>query len=137
MLFALSLAFLFTACPSPMNIEQFSLNNDFTLKYGASAQSKEDPDFTIRFDQVSNDSRCPVNVECIVAGQADVQLTLKKGAETEEAVLTYFPGGGNRENSNTTVFNGYTVKVTAVEPEKKADSQIKPEDYKVKLIVTK
>ena len=55
-----------------------ALDRDFELSGGASARV-EGPDLVIRFEAVPNDSRCPVDVQCISAGDATVALRLEGG----------------------------------------------------------
>lgn len=54
------------------------LNAPFTLRLGQSAILDE-PAVTITFTAVPHDSRCPVDVVCVWAGDGVVQLTLHVG----------------------------------------------------------
>ena len=48
--------------------------------------------FTISFDQVLEDSRCPANVVCIWAGKAVIELTVTEGDNTAVVRLSLMPG---------------------------------------------
>jgi hypothetical protein len=50
-----------------------SLGQDFSLRVGQSAIVAV-AEFTVRFQAVLEDSRCPVNVDCVWAGNAKVAL---------------------------------------------------------------
>lgn len=132
-LFALIALFASLGCPPPASLK-FELDKEFVLKQGATATFVDDESFTIRFDQVTNDSRCPVNVECVTAGQADVTLTLTKDGATHTAALSFTTPNGT---TNMTDFKGHTVKITSVEPPRKSDTEIKQKDYKIKVVVSK
>ena len=55
-----------------------SLDREFDLRAGASARL-EGTDLLVRFEGVPNDSRCPVDVQCITAGDATVALRVEGG----------------------------------------------------------
>lgn len=124
-------------CPNPggENHQHFSVNDAFTLAQGQMAHDKEDGSFSIQFDKVSADSRCPVGVECIRAGNADVVLTLKKGNESKTVTLT--TGDLGEGATMNTSFGGYNIQLTGLEPGTKANQTIEQKDYKAKLLVTK
>ncbi len=61
-------AFCCLACGSSIVV---AVNQEFSLQQG---QTAEVAGFTITFRGVANDSRCPIGVFCITAGNAEVQL---------------------------------------------------------------
>lgn len=138
-LFALTALFANLGCPSsasPANCAlEFSLNEPFALSHGAVACPKDMKGFTIRFDAVSSDSRCPIGVQCIWAGRADAVLTFAHGTASETATLA--SGDLSQGGKGEAVFHGYTVKLENVEPQKEEGKKIEQKDYKVRLIVTK
>ncbi len=62
-----------------------TLDRDFELSGGASARV-DGTDLVIRFEAVPNDSRCPVDVQCITEGDATVALRLEGGGATKRTV---------------------------------------------------
>ena len=62
-----------------------SLDRDFELLGGASARV-DGTDLVIRFEGVPNDSRCPVDVQCITEGDATVALRLEGGGAAARTV---------------------------------------------------
>lgn len=138
-LLAFAAMFASLGCPSPKPPDncaiQFGLNESFTLNQGIVACSKDMIGFTIGFDSVAGDSRCPVGVQCIWAGRADVVLTLAHGAASESVTLA--SGDMSQGGKGEAVFHGYTVKLENVEPPKEQGRNIEQKDYKVRLVVTK
>jgi hypothetical protein len=67
---AVSCAAVSPQSPSP--------DRDFELRAGTTARL-EGSDLAVRFDDVPNDSRCPVDVQCITAGDATVALFVSGG----------------------------------------------------------
>lgn len=131
---ALSALIVSFGCPKPAPAPvKFDLNKPFSLQAGQTGETAEIQGFTIKFDQISSDSRCPRNVQCITAGKADVVLTLSKAGESQTVTLPFtLPNG----TSNVTDFKGHTVRVIGVLPFKLKDKEIKPEEYTITLLVS-
>ncbi len=133
LLLALCALFLNLGCPKPAPPSvKFSLGRPFPLHVGQTAESADVQGFTIKFDKIASDSRCPQGVQCITAGKADVVLTLNKVGGSQNVTLPFtIPNG----TSNVTDFEGYIVRVMGVSPIKYKDKEIKPEDYDIVLSV--
>lgn len=131
---ALVACFLSLGCPKPVPVPvKFSLDRPFGLQVGQTGESPDIQGFTIKFEKVAADSRCPIGVECITAGKADVLLTLTKAGESQTITLPFtLPNG----TSNVTDYKGHTVRVLGVSPMKYKDKEIKPEEYNILLRVT-
>jgi hypothetical protein len=84
----------------------------------------------IRFDRVSEDSRCPVGVTCIWEGDAVVRLTaVKDGAATTFDLHT------NARFEREHVRDAYQIRLLALEPLPTADGAATPSDYVATLVV--
>ena len=130
---AVAASFLFLACPKPaLKPVKFDLETPFALQVGQTGMSSEVEGFSIKFEKVSADSRCPKGVECIVAGQADVVLSLDKSGTAKTVTLPFTMTNGT---TNVTDFEGYTIRVVGLAPEKFKDKEIKPEEYNIMLTV--
>jgi hypothetical protein len=86
----------------------------------------------IRFNTVSNESRCPSDVQCVWAGNAIVSLTLtSSGNQSGSATL------------NTTLdpkfadYAGYRITLVGLKPYPKSGSKIPAADYAATLEVRK
>jgi hypothetical protein len=130
-LFALGALFLSLGCtPPPI---KFDLGSPFSLKIGQVGECNAVKGFSIKFDKVSADSRCPQGVECITAGRADLALTLSKDGASQPVALSFTLAEGT---NNRVDFKGHTVRVVAVEPARKQGVDIKPGDYTIQIVVT-
>lgn len=96
------------------------------VNYGQEASIENN--ITIKFDDVS-DSRCPIDVVCVWAGDGGVSLALSNGREQLHSFLhtTLFP----REIS----YNGYRIILKSLNPYPKSVSPIKLEEYNIELII--
>jgi len=131
--FTFAAFFISLGCPKPVPLPvKFSLDRPFPLKVGQTGESEEIQGFTIKFDKVSADSRCPMGVECITAGKADVVLILTKAGEAQTLTLPFTITNGT---SNVTDFKGHTVRIMGVAPMKYKDKEIKPDEYVITLSV--
>lgn len=62
------------------------LGDTLVLERGETARFI-DSDVAVRFDSVSNDTRCPEDIECAERGSADVHFSLIQGDSTAPFVL--------------------------------------------------
>jgi hypothetical protein len=98
------------------------LGQPFDLKAGTSAVLADGLKLT--FDRVRADSRCPLDVVCIQAGEAIVVLTLSQSAAAQaERELRTTPALS--EASYLT----YVIKLVALAPYPRSTQQIRPEEY--------
>jgi hypothetical protein len=111
----------------------FHLDRPFTLVLGQTGSFKKMNDFTVRFDKIASDSRCPKGVECITAGQADVALTIGKEGKSTAVTLPFIIPNGT---GNVTQFEGYTIRVLGVAPMKFKDKALDPREYNIVVKVT-
>lgn len=92
----------------------------------------ESESLRIKFLNVTEDSRCPTGVQCVWEGRATVAIGIDKGGQVQEIGLTL--GAGN-DNDAEEGFNGYEVRLIALEPYPKAGSKIAPSEYIATFIV--
>ena len=83
---------------------------------------------TIKFDGV-NDSRCPMDVICVWAGDGGVSLMLSNKREQQHSFLhtALFPREIN--------YNSYRIIIKSLNPYPKSASSIKLDEYNVGLII--
>jgi len=89
------------------------LGESFRLDRGETAAVE---DLSLRFVTVVEDSRCPVGVQCIRAGEGRVQLALRAGRETD-AVIVATEGGQPRYAS----FGPYDIHLVTLDPPRRRD----------------
>jgi hypothetical protein len=118
-----------SGCAGPAEVIEAGLGEEFTLPIGEEAVITGE-DLRISFEEVTEDSRCPKNVECVWEGQARYALLFTLGEASERAVLTE-PGAGGQAKIN--VFD-YEVKA-ALEPYPQDPGDIEVGDYMLRMSV--
>lgn len=104
------------------------LDAPFELKAGATAVVPGG--LKIRFDEVSSDSRCPINALCVQAGEAVVVMSLSMPSRSRvQRELRTNPTASEIEYSN------YTIQLMALQPHPFAGTPIAPADYVATLKV--
>ena len=107
------------------------LNKPIELRYGEISKNA-DYNISIVLDSVLNDSRCPIGMECIWAGNAEVRFIYSSANSTQPFVLntlTSFP--------TDTLIEGYRIKLNTLTPYPEAGLVIKQVDYKAEIQITK
>lgn len=110
---------------------QVPFSRPFDLRAGASATLPEG--LTVTFDRVRADSRCPMDVTCISAGDATVIVRLASpGSGQAERELHTNPGSAGAAGTS---YLAYAISLVALMPYPRTDRQIRPEDYVATLTV--
>ncbi|MBT2211593.1 MULTISPECIES: hypothetical protein [Actinomadura] len=86
---------------------------------------------TVRFDGVSDDSRCPATVDCVWAGSATVHLTITFGEAAPAARDLYVNG----TSAKTVAVSGYKVSLIGLAPERQSTKPLPKDAYRAKLRV--
>ena len=106
----------------PTQPDRVPTGKPFELKVGESALTTDD--LRIKFDAVRSDSRCPVDVTCVRAGEAVIAITVGRVGEVPEGrELDTTPA-----RSSTTFLN-FTITLSSLQPFPRSDRQIQPGDY--------
>ncbi len=85
--------------------------------------------FSIMFNKFIQDSRCPIDVQCIQAGAVNVNVTMKVGAKK---VTKNFPSDEVPQQ-----FEGYKISIVDVLPKRMSKKEINPNDYKITFLIEK
>jgi hypothetical protein len=92
---------------------RFTLGQGQTRTFGETASS-------LTFAAVVSDTRCPLSVECVRAGEARTRFTFRNGDGTEYAVGLAIPGGSPLELSTQEVApafaGGYAFRLIRLQP---------------------
>ncbi len=123
------LSLFILSCEQSTNPTGPKIGEEFDLKYGQCVQI-QDKDFSIKFQNVAEDSRCPTGTCCKWEGNAKIVLQVAQNDTTintalEPKEITY---SGHE-------YIHYTIRLVSVSPYPNMDEQIKLEDYSIKLIV--
>ncbi|MCJ7605095.1 MAG: hypothetical protein MUO19_03565 [Dehalococcoidales bacterium] len=103
----------------------------FDLPIGRDAEVKGE-DLRLTFEEVTSDSRCPLSVECIWAGEAVYSVLFKKDGTSRTVVFTELGLGGQGEAN----FLDYTI-TALLQPYPNQPDDIDPEDYLLRMTVNK
>ena len=106
---------------------------EFTLKVGQQVKL-DGVDLALKFVAVPQDSRCPSNVNCVWAGDAEVALELVHNNCTTALKLHTHQGS---TASNEGEVGGFRVKLVKLDPYPHTERKISPSDYVATLLVTK
>ena len=104
------------------------INEDFTLAVGESIAVLGTP-ITIRFLGVREDSRCPINADCIWAGNARVELELRGLDSTATLGLNSFDG------AKEGVYGSYRIRLAQLRPVPTTSGPLQQSDYRATLTV--
>ncbi len=77
--------------------------------------------------EVTQDSRCPVDVQCVQAGTVTLRVFMKVPSGEASELLEF---------GKTIMVDGYEITLVEVEPEKKSLEVIEPKDYLFSFKVT-
>jgi hypothetical protein len=130
-----SCVFLFSAAvaapPSPSPTPKpAELGKPFELKAGEFA-TVGGAGLKVGFQGVSEDSRCPVNVQCVWEGDAAVEVTLEKppAAKATRSLHT------SARNPRETAYEGLKVRLKDLAPLPKEGATLDAKEYRATLVV--
>ncbi len=113
------------------NTRNISMNKEFTLSTKQKGFYKTGK-ITLEFVSVLEDSRCPVDVDCVWAGNAKVQIKLSKGKMAAQV----FELNTNIEPKSIT-FQGYKIEITNLTPALKSDDDKSKINYSASFMIKK
>ncbi len=128
---ALALLLSAASCDeSQVQTDPFELDIPFLLAPGEQYNCL-DCDVSVSFTKVVSDSRCPLDVDCVWAGMAEVELSVEiEGAS--RVILLATVGENNR-----IIVGGYLFSLGAVNPYPTLQNPIAQSDYRITLTVTR
>lgn len=109
------------------------VGKEFPIKVGRQLKV-EGADLQVKFIGVPQDSRCPTNVNCVWAGNAEVSLEwIVDKCPTSITLNTHATSGAGDESK----VGGFRVKLIKLEPYPHSEKKISPSDYTATLLVIK
>ena len=106
----------------------------FDLAFGESVEV-EGTGVTIKFLNVTEDSRCPADAICIWAGQVSILVgVIASGTDPENFVLT--SGAGSDVSLSERQVGDYVLKLTGVQPYPVSSQQIQPSEYVATVVLS-
>jgi len=89
------------------------------------------------FLRVVEDSRCPLNTQCVTAGDAVVQFQSKSAEGGFGTVLARLPGGAPVDSIPWTTWSSYRVRVLRLEPYPQPGVAVDSSAFVVTFVVKK
>lgn len=120
-----------TSAPDTTSPSTAALGSRFTLAPGIPVRL-DDGRLTLRLVEVPSDSRCPVDVTCVWAGEATVVLTATV-ANADTRLELHSPANATPGASVA----DYQVRLHALHPEPRSKQPVAQSEYRVDLIVTR
>jgi len=108
-----------------------TLNDTLELLYGKTYRNFE-KSISIKLDSITEDSRCPYNVECVWAGNAKVKFDF-----TYNNLLSFFSLNTSTGFRNDTTLSGYEIKLIDLKPYPVYPNPILQRDYTVRIKITR
>ncbi len=105
------------------------IDKEFSLGIGQTANI-EGEKLVIKFKAVLEDSRCPVNVVCVWAGNGKVEFEILD-IDGQNKTVTL----NTEEEPRVTTLKGHSLKLISLNPPRIDGVSISPGDYSVKLLV--
>ena len=90
----------------------------------------------LRFVSVASDSRCPVDVACVWAGNAEVLVEVGGRGWRGKRLLTLNTSAGG-ERASEGRHGRYTVKLVSLSPQPRSRRKIAQRQYRATLLVSK
>ncbi|MBI3932293.1 MAG: hypothetical protein HY317_02665 [Acidobacteria bacterium] len=115
---------------NPMAPKDAEIGKPFDLKAGETALVAQ-ASLRVGFTAVRNDSRCPIGVQCIWEGDAEVEVTLEKPPQAKETHLLHTSGRFERE----VVYLGLKVALKDVLPYPREGVTIRAKEYRATILV--
>jgi len=84
----------------------------------------------ITFNRVTNDSRCPIDVVCVWAGDAPIELTISRDGSTETRILSM------TAPNNEVVVGDVRIRFVGLTPAAKQSEPPSTRAYVAQLVVT-
>ncbi len=130
----LGLSLVLAACdtstePTPKPPVQAELNVPFSLLAGQTAVLAQEK-LSVRFVGVIEDTRCPIDMECISAGDATMVLQAEEDRKPSMILSLTLYGG-----PQGVAYEAFAIHVTQLMPYRISTRAIHPGDYRVSLLV--
>lgn len=108
-------------------------DESFSLAVGETV-TVDGMDVSLTFADVPRDSRCPRDVNCVVAGEAIVVFEARTGGRETELTFKVPPGGPGTKAEQ--VFDRFTITIVGLEPQTDSTKKIDASDYVATVVVT-
>ena len=120
---------LIWSIPASAGSAKVSLDKEFSLGIGQSA-SIDGEKLVIKFKAVLEDSRCPINVVCVLAGNGKVEFEVLDIDGQNKTIFL-----NTEDEPRLSTLKGHKLKLVSLNPPRIDGVSISPGDYSVTLYV--
>ncbi len=131
-LFAFAVSIIFSNCQSDDDVGK--IGTPFTIEFEFKKQVTDD--LSVSFVEVTTDSRCPCEADCITAGEIGVKIKLETNGTTLTKLFTVDGYDGPKEGVTETDFEGYHIELKDVLPFPCNGEPNTDGDYSIEVLVT-
>ena len=131
-LFAFGVSMIFNNCQSDDDINR--IGTPFTINFQFKKQVTDN--LSITFEEVTTDSRCPCEADCITAGAIGVKIKMQTNETTLTKLFTLKGYDGPKEGVFETEFEGYIIELTDVLPYPCNGEPNENGDYSIEVLVS-
>ena len=117
--------------PAEQEIVEAELAIEFELAINQTALIQSEG-LGVLFLNVTEDSRCPVDVTCIQSGKATIVLGLSRNDQSPEEMIL-----STSLEENEAPFDPYVVRLVGVEPAPISTLNIDISDYRIRLLISR
>lgn len=115
--------------PEPVNLSLKSDADSIRIFLGYQQSIIINNETLITFEKVPADSRCPMDVICVWAGDGEVILKIQKdGIEKLHSLHTYL-------TPRAIQVDRYYIELKSLQPYPKSNEQIRKENYQIELVI--
>lgn len=125
----ISVSGMLACAPVRSEVPTVPINTDFDVAVGGMARVQDSP-LLVRFDTVTEDSRCPEDVECVWQGNATARVTVDSAGTTAVAEFR------TSQPQPVSLF-GWTLEIRGLRPERSTQFVPKPREYVLTLRATR
>jgi hypothetical protein len=111
------------------------VGREFKVKAGR-AVTLDGGRLRLRFARVASDSRCPVDVTCVWAGNAEVALEVGGRLWRGKQTLTLNTNASG-QGASEAKYGRYTIRLVGLSPQPRSDRKISQGQYTATLLVSK
>lgn len=116
---------------NPASIHKVDLGKEFRIRNGKVVITRGEG-LRIRFKSVLSDSRCPTGAQCGWAGNAEVAIEI--AGNNNKQIVTRL---NTQLEPKEVAYNGFKIKLVALNPHPKVNVPINKRHYEATLIVTR
>ncbi|MHB9056334.1 MAG: hypothetical protein ACYC2P_09335 [Paludibacteraceae bacterium] len=131
------LSFIICSCSNMSelgSITSADYNREITVPVKGSVKTKDNR-YTLRFDSVVTDSRCPDGAMCVWSGVAGIKMIVSEITLTPKTLELYTLNNGNW--SDSAVYKDIKIRLLLLSPYPSITEKFQYDSYRAKIVISK